>query len=136
HHHVRACWEAGIDELPIDVKADLAHLNHEDFWQTMEKAHWAHLLDQFGLGPHPHVLLPDDVRGMADDPFRSLAWALRHSGAYEKNDAPFSEFLWADFLRHEIELVPGDEGFAQALKTAHALARDPKARALPGYKGK
>jgi hypothetical protein len=136
HHHVRACWEAGIDELPIDLKADLSHLSLEDFWQAMEKAHWVHLRDQFGLGPHAPNLLPDDVRGMADDPFRSLAWALRHAGAYEKNDAPFSEFLWADFLRREIQLVPGDAGFEQALKTAHGLARDPKASQLPGYKAK
>jgi len=136
HHHVRACWEAGIDELPLDVKADFSHLSQDEFWPTMEKARWVHLLDQFGLGPHPPHLLPDDVRGMADDPFRSLAWALRHAGAYEKNDHPFSEFLWADYLRREIEIVPGDEGFAAALKSAHAVARDPKARALPGYKGK
>ena len=58
-----------------------------------------HLLDQFGLGPHEPRLLPEDIRGLADDPYRSLAWALRHAGAYEKTDLAFSEFKWADFLR-------------------------------------
>jgi hypothetical protein len=136
HHHVRACWEAGIEELPLDVKADFSHLGPQEFWATMEKARWVHLLDQFGLGPHQPNLLPDDVRGMADDPYRSLAWALRHAGAYEKNDHPFSEFLWADYLRGQVPLVPGNEGFAAALKDALAAAKDPKARNLPGYKGK
>ncbi len=134
HHHVRACWEAGIEELPLDVKGDFSHLTPAEFWPAMEKARWVHLYDQFGSGPHVPRLLPDDVRGMADDPYRSLAWALRHAGDWVKSDVPFAEFLWADFLRREIEITPGDDGFAAALKAARALARDPKTKHLPGRK--
>ncbi len=134
HHHVRACWEAGVDELPLEVKADFSHLSEAEFWPAMEKARWVHRYDQFGAGPHEPRLLPDDVRGMADDPYRSLAWAMRHAGDWIKSDAPFAEFQWADFLRRELVVEPGDEGFAAALKAARALARSPKAAHLPGAK--
>jgi len=135
HHHARACWEVGIEELPVEVKADLSHLPHGEFWNAMDKARWAHLLDQFGHGPHPPHLLPEDIRGMADDPFRSLAWALRHSGAYTKSELAFSEFKWADFLRRELAVEPGDDGFKEALAAAIAVARSPKAKDLPGFLG-
>jgi hypothetical protein len=100
----------------------------------MRKARWTHLRDQFGNGPHPPHLLPEDVRGMADDPYRSLAWALRHEGAYEKSEEAFAEFQWADFLRAELKIEPGDEGFEKALATAQALAKSPGAQSLPGCK--
>ncbi|HEX4049157.1 MAG TPA: ParB-like protein, partial [Elusimicrobiota bacterium] len=102
HHHARACWELGIEELPVEVKADLSHLPEDGFWNAMREARWVHLEDQFGLGPHAPRLLPEDIRGLADDPYRSLAWALRRAGAYEKTDLAFSEFKWADYLRKEV----------------------------------
>ena len=136
HHHVRACWEVGVEELPVEVKADLSHLPHDEFWDAMHAAHWVHLLDQFGLGPHLPRLLPEDIRGLADDPYRSLAWALRHAGAYEKTEAAFSEFKWADFLRRELVIEPGDEGFKRALAAALAAARSPRAAQLPGFLGR
>ena len=135
HHHARACWEVGVEELPVEIKADLSRLPAVEFWIAMHEARWVHLLDQFGLGPHEPHLLPEDIRGMADDPYRSLAWALRHAGAYEKSDLAFSEFKWADFLRKEIVVEPGDEGFARALTAARAAARSKKAANLPGFIG-
>jgi hypothetical protein len=39
------------------------------------------------------------VTELIDDPFRSLAGELRRSGGFAKDTTPFSEFLWADFLR-------------------------------------
>jgi hypothetical protein len=133
HHHARACWEVGVDELPVEVKADLSHLSETEFWSAMHESRWVHLHDQFGLGPHAPTLLPEDIRGLADDPYRSLAWALRHAGAYEKSDLAFSEFKWADFLRKEVPIDHGDEGFAKALAAARAVARSPKAAHLPGF---
>lgn len=132
HHAARACWEFGIEEVHIEVKADFSHLAPAEFWAAMEKAHWVHLRDQFGAGPHDPNLLPGDVRGLADDPYRSLAWALRHAGAYAKTEEPFAEFKWADFLRQEIKIAPGEKNFAQALKEALTLAQSPKAAHLPG----
>ena len=133
HHHARACWEAGIEELPVEIKADLSHLEHDAFWNAMHQARWVHLHDQFGLGPHAPRLLPEDIRGLADDPYRSLAWALRHSGAYEKSEQAFSEFKWADFLRQHVVVEPGNEGFEHALAAARTIARSPQAKHLPGF---
>ena len=135
HHHARACWEIGVAELPVEVVADLSHLGAPEFWRAMHESRWVHLLDQFGLGPHEPHLLPEDIRGLADDPYRSLAWALRHAGAYEKSDLAFSEFKWADFLRKEVAVEPGDEGFARALTAARAVARSKKCAHLPGFIG-
>ncbi len=134
HHHARACWEVGVEEVPVEVKADLSHLGPAEFWEAMRRAHWVHLHDQFGHGPHEPHLLPEDICGLADDPFRSLAWALRNAGSYDKTAVPFAEFLWSDFLRKEIVVEPGDAGFARALAAAERLAHDPKAKHLPGWK--
>lgn len=136
HHHVRACWELGVEELPVELKADFSHLSADEFWEVMHKSHWVHLHDQFGSGPHPPHLLPGDVRGMADDPYRSLAWALRQAGAYEKTDEPYAEFKWADFLRGKIVIDADENGFSAALKAALALARGPEAAHLPGHRPK
>ena len=40
---------------------------------------------------------------MEDDPYRSLAGELRTMGGFAKDSSPFSEFLWADFLRPRIK---------------------------------
>jgi hypothetical protein len=136
HHHARACWEIGVEELPVEVKADLSHLEPPEFWSAMHESRWVHLLDQFGKGPHEARLLPEDIRGLADDPYRSLAWALRHAGAYQKSDQAFSEFKWADFLRQELVVEPCDAGFKHAIDAALAVARSPKAAHLPGYLGR
>ena len=39
------------------------------------------------------------VEDMNDDPYRSLAGALRRRGGFAKDATPFSEFVWADFFR-------------------------------------
>jgi len=134
HHLVRSCWELGVLQVPVDQKADLSHLNNSEFWTVLSQSHWSHLYDQFGGGPHEPRLLPEDVRGLADDPYRSLAWALRHEGGYEKSDKPFAEFAWAQYLRAKIIILPGDEGFVKALREALKIAQDPSAHGLPGSK--
>ena len=71
---------------------------------------------------------------MQDDPFRSLAGTLKRAGGYAKDEAPFSEFKWADFLRCRFprELVEHD--FGRALAMAMHLARGAEAAALPGWR--
>ena len=136
HHHARACWELGIEEVPVAIEEDYSRLSVDAFWDKMRASGWAHLYDQFGRGPHPPQLLPEDVRGMADDRYRSLAWALRLDGVFEKTEEAFAEFRWADFLRAEVVVGPGDEGFRKAVADACEAVRSPKAKALPGYLGK
>jgi hypothetical protein len=133
HHLVRACWELHITHVRIELKADLSHLGEEKFWKAMADAGWVYLNDQFGKGPHPPKYLPIDVRGLADDPFRSLAWELREKKGFTKTEKPFCEFSWANFLRQHIETHPGRVGFEAALKVALDLCHKPEAKKLPGY---
>ena len=133
HHLVCACWEAGVDEVPLERKADFSHLGAAKFWEEMRRLGWSHLYDQFGKGPHEPRLLPADVRGLADDPYRSLAWALRRAGGYDKSGTLFSDFKWAEFLRSRVILEPGDASFEAGLKKALSLAHTPDAARLPGF---
>jgi len=129
HHLVRACWEIGIKKVYVEIIADLGELNPQDFWKEMQKKNWTYLHDQFGNGPHPPEKLPQDIRGMADDPYRSLSWAVREEGGYEKDHTPFSEFHWAEFFRKKINDV---SDFHHAVKEALRLCSLPEAKKLPG----
>jgi hypothetical protein len=136
HHHLaRAAWEVGIKELATETRADLSHLSESKFWEQMAHEGWVYLHDQFGKGPHLPDLLPLDVRGLADDPFRSLAWAVREEKGYDKSPIPFCEFRWAEFLRKHIVDHPMKMGFELALKKALLLCHKSEAKSLPGYIG-
>ena len=136
HHHVRSCWEAGYRDIFIDVKADNSHMDELDFWDVMRKSSWTHLYDEFGGGPHEPQRLPEDIRGVADDPYRSLAWAVRRAGGYEKTSLVYAEFKWADFFRKNIHIAHGDVAFKRAVKDALRLCRSDKGRCLPGFEEK
>jgi hypothetical protein len=137
HHHLaRASWEAGVRKLVTKVQADLSHLNKDEFWKILVDSHWAYLYDQFGNGPHAPDKLPDDVRCLADDPYRSLAWAVREEGGYEKTHHPFAEFKWAAFFREKISFGHGEHEFRDALKRALDLCRSHHVVHLPGSKPK
>jgi hypothetical protein len=134
HHLVRACWEAGLPKVSIEVKEDFSHMTEKEFWKEMNRLDWTHLYDQFGNGPHDASLLPMNVRGLADDQFRSLAWALREEGGFNKSPTPFCEFSWADFLRRKIKIERTDVGFKSALEQAMKLAKTKEAAKLPGFR--
>jgi hypothetical protein len=75
------------------------------------------------------------LKGLVDDPYRGLAGELRRAGGCAKEPAPFSEFLWADFLRDKVsaELLRND--FDAALQLAQAVAKTDEASYLPGWCG-
>ncbi len=77
--------------------------------------------------------LPKHVKGLVDDPYRSLAGYVRDAGGYVKTETAFAEFLWADFFRHRMSIGPGPQGFDAAVRKALALAHDPAAHHLPGF---
>ncbi|MFT3791904.1 MAG: ParB-like protein [Rudaea sp.] len=79
--------------------------------------------------------IPKKITGLVDDPFRSLAGELRRVGGFAKDTTPFSEFLWADFLRHRIKPKLVDAGFDTALEKAMKLAKSEDADYLPGWCG-
>ncbi|MEI9890254.1 MAG: ParB-like protein [Caulobacteraceae bacterium] len=79
--------------------------------------------------------IPKTIESLKDDPYRSLAGELRRAGGFAKETTPFSEFLWADFLRRRIKPAEVRQDFAAALSKALRLAKSPKAQYLPGWCG-
>lgn len=135
HHLVRAAWEIGIEKVPTTLVHDLSNHTLESFWKTLHEKNWIHLFDQFGNGPHDPSVLPHDIRGLADDVYRSLAWSVREEGGYEKNETPFSEFKWADFFRTRIPIARKEGAYDRAVNEAVKIAQTHEASHLPGFKG-
>src|SRR6267143_2087071 len=89
-----------------------------------------------GPGERRHFKdLPRSVTELKDDPFRSLAGELRRVGGFAKDTTPFSEFLWADFLRRKMSRKSVEANFEKALEKALALAKSKDAVYLPGWCG-
>jgi hypothetical protein len=135
HHHLaRALHEAGVEHVAVTVVADLARLDRSAFFTFLDHRGWLHPYDARGRRCAWDDL-PKDVAGLADDPFRSLAGELRRAGGFAKDTTPFSEFLWADFLRRRIPRDRVERRFAAALDDALQLARSGEADFLPGWCG-
>ena len=79
--------------------------------------------------------MPKSVDKLIDDPFRSLAGELRRAGGFAKDTTPFSEFLWAEFLRRRMKRKAVKANFEIAVKEALELAKSMDANYLPGWCG-
>ena len=135
HHHLaRALYEEDVRDLAVTIVANLSQLDTDAFWVVMDNCNWMHPFDADGRRRHYHDI-PKSVTGMVDDPFRSLAGELRRAGGFAKDTAPFSEFLWADFLRRRLKRRPVERDFAAAVEKALELARSKDADYLPGWCG-
>ncbi|MBC7693225.1 MAG: hypothetical protein H7222_15780 [Methylotenera sp.] len=137
HHHLLfAFWSVGIKEAKIEVLHDLSEkkMSFSQFWRWMKKRGYFYPYCQFGEGPRHPLYLPLDIRGVADDPYRSLAWFVRQEGAYENTQENFAEFTWANFYREKKLLDHhGKKGMEHALERAVKLAKSKEAKRLPGY---
>ena len=101
HHHLaRALHDEGVRDLAVTVITNLSALDSDAFWTVMDNRNWMHPFDAAGRRCH-YRDIPKTVSKLADDPFRSLAGELRRAGGFAKDTTPFSEFLWADFLRRQ-----------------------------------
>jgi hypothetical protein len=135
HHHLaRALHEEGVKDVLISVVANLHKLEPDAFWFVMENRNWMHAFDDKGRR-RSHADIPRSVSDLVDDPFRSLAGELRRAGGYAKDTTPFSEFLWADFLRRRIKRKAVEDNFNHALEKALQLAKSLDANYLPGWCG-
>jgi hypothetical protein len=135
HHHLAlALHQEGVKEIATTVVADLRRLPREAFWVYLDNSGWLHPFDERGRR-RAYRDLPPKLSAMVDDPFRSLAGELRRSGGFAKDTAPFSEFLWADFLRRRIKLRFLRNDFSEALVHALKLAKSGEADFLPGWCG-
>ncbi len=135
HHHF-ACAIAGSgrsDVVHARILGNFRELGDAEFWTRMKRVDWVYLLDK-GEGPKDPHKLPQHLADMSDDPFRSLAWAVRDRGGYGIDDnAAYADFHWADFFRTRMKIGDGKEGFDHAVDEALKLAHSPEAKDLPGY---
>jgi len=135
HHHLsRALQEEGVESVLVTVVADLHELDKAAFWTVADHKAWVHPYDADGVRVGFDAI-PKRIADLADDPYRSLAGALRRAGGFAKDTTPFSEFLWADFLRRSIKAKHLAHDFEQALEEAIGLAKSPEAGYLPGWCG-
>jgi hypothetical protein len=114
------------------VVANLSSYDPDGFWNEMERRRWVYLRDEEGRPIHPSDL-PTSLSDMVDDPYRSLAWAVRERGGFRDVGDPFLEFTWANFFRERVRILPG--GMSVAVESAVQVAAGPDARGLPGYVG-
>ena len=94
----------------VTIVADLRKLDSPAFWNMMDYHGWTHPFDDKGRR-RDYADLPETIKGMKDDPYRSLAGELRNIGGFAKDSTPYSEFVWADFLRLRIKPKAIEEGF-------------------------
>ena len=135
HHHLAlALQQEGLAEVYVTVVADLSQLDTETFWFVLDQHNWMHPFDRKGVR-RSYEAIPRRVDRLQDDPYRSLAGELRRVGGFAKDTTPYSEFLWADFLRRRIKRRLIDEDFGRALKSALKFAKHKEAQYLPGWCG-
>src|SRR5579872_4981541 len=135
HHHLaRALHDEGIEDILVTVIGDLRMVQKDAFWNVMDNKRWVYPYDNKGER-RPFKELPKSIRDLKDDPFRSLAGELRRAGGFAKDTTPFSEFLWADFLRRQIPKKVVEDNFAKAMEKGLSLARSKDAIYLPGWCG-
>jgi hypothetical protein len=135
HHHLaRALLDEGVKEVATTVVLDLSRVDPDGFWVALDNLGLMHPFDARGRR-QKYGKIPSAVADLVDDPFRSLAGELRRAGGFAKDTTPFSEFIWADFLRRHLSRKHVDEDFAAAAKAALKLARSKDADYLPGWCG-
>jgi hypothetical protein len=135
HHHLALALhlERASDVL-VNVVADLSALSKTGFWTYMDNRAWCHLYDAEGRRCGFDDI-PGSISKLQNDPYRSLAGELRGVGGYAKDTTPFSEFLWADFLRSRVRRKQIEDQFSKALAKALKLAKGKEAGYLPGWCG-
>jgi hypothetical protein len=145
HHLARALYDLGETTTYCKVLENLSGLQLDAFWKHMEDSNGVYLKDHQGNVITPRDL-PTSLRELRNDPFRSLAGAVRESCGFgsDNKDVPdgnYLEFKWADYLRARwaqtsIEVDDIDAHFDRATQAALKLATEKEAARLPGYTGK
>ena len=136
HHHLGiALIEEGLKEVWVTKLDDLSWLEPAIFWRTMEFRSWTHPYDHRGRR-RDYAEMPRKLSKLQNDPYRSLAGLVRMAGGYAKDQAPFSEFLWADFFRPRVAARLIAEQQERTTSMGVKLARSREARYLPGWIGK
>jgi len=136
HHHLGiALIEEGVKEVWVAQLDDMSWLEPAVFWRTMEFRAWTHPYDHRGRR-RDYAEMPKKLTRLQNDPFRSLAGLVRMAGGYAKDEAPFAEFLWADYFRPRVDARLIDARPARATRLGVKLARSRDASYLPGWSGR
>jgi hypothetical protein len=123
HHHLAlALHEEGVKDIAVTVISNLSTLERDSFWFVMDNRDWTHPFDADGRRC-AYGDLPKSVDKLVDDPFRSLAGELRRAGGFAKDTTPFSEFLWADFLRRRMKRKSVESDFDGAIDEATSIGK-------------
>ena len=133
HHHLaRALLDERVERARLVVWADLSTLAKDEFWLVMDHRNWVHSYDARGRR-EPFNAIPKSLESLTDDPYRSLAAAVRMAGGFPKDQTPFAEFLWADFFRRRVPAAllrtEPDSALSAAMQIVHGKA----AMHLPGW---
>jgi hypothetical protein len=135
HHHLaRALLEEGVKDVLVTVISDLSALDKDAFLFMLDNRGWMHPFDANGQR-RDYAAIPKTIGELVDDPYRSMAGELRRLGGYAKDTTPFSEFIWADFLRRRIDRDAVTKNFDKAMKEALILSKSEAANYLPGWCG-
>jgi hypothetical protein len=135
HHHLaRALHDEGIKDILVTVIGDLRMVDKDAFWGVMDNKRWVYPYDAKGERCR-FKDIPKSIKDLKDDPFRSLAGEIRRAGGFAKDTTPFSEFLWADFLRRKMSRKAVEDNFSKAVENALELAKSEDAVYLPGWCG-
>ena len=135
HHHLAlALLGEGITSVLVTVIADLSMVSPDSFWIVLDHQSWVHSYDAHGRR-RSFSNIPKAIDKLKDDPFRSLVGQLRRAGGFAKDTTPFSEFLWADFLRRRVARRQIEQHFSATVKESMTLAKSHDARYLPGRCG-
>src|SRR5450631_2521758 len=79
HHHLAlALHEEGLEHILTAVVADLSELKSDAFWVVLDHHRWVHPYDASGRR-RDFDAIPASIAELVDDPFRSLAGALRRA---------------------------------------------------------
>jgi hypothetical protein len=135
HHHLaRALLDDGVTKVTVTTIADLSQLPKPAFWIYLDNRGWCHPYDdrgkRVGFGE-----IPRRIADLSDDPFRSLSGETQRRGGFAKIVTPFSEFIWADFLRRRMKRQLVERDFEAAVAEALGLVRLADAAYLPGWCG-
>ena len=135
HHHLaRALLDEGQTAVLIQPIAHLCSLSQEHFWRFLDNEGLLHPFDHQGVRC-PYSDIPKRISQLKDDPFRSLAGAVRTAGGYAKESRPFVEFIWADYFRSSFKARDIRHHWNRTLEEAVALARHHDAHFMPGWCG-
>ena len=124
HHRIYALIAEGVSSVDVLLVEDMGNVGIDAFWPTMDKHGWCRPYDNEGRR-REYEDLPDSFADLLDDPFRSLASAVRRAGGFPKDPALFSEFATADFLRQRIDrqIVESDFDLA-VMQSLHLISED------------